>query len=187
VGGLWTPGVLTLDVDGNATGDVTPTASVTRPDGSVDAPVFAVGAELGCWTVRYTLPVAGRYVMHVATPDDALDFAVFAIGPTTAAGMPNVNDCADYLGGRAGSWSLAQITDALHAEMAAQRGKCGERAPYPDDLRQALLRRVSRNLAMRMLPLAIASGDADQSGTILPGSDPEVRRFEAPWRKKRVG
>ena len=58
---------------------------------------------------------------------------------------------------------------------------------YPKDLRQALLRRVQRNLALRALPLAVLQGDAEAGSTILPGKDLEVRRLEGPFRRLLVG
>jgi len=85
------------------------------------------------------------------------------------------------------TWSTTAITDAFNAERSAQRDKCGERNPYPDSLREALLRRVARNLAMRRLPLAMAGGDADGGPAIIPGNDPEVRRLERPYRRLVIG
>jgi hypothetical protein len=186
VGAAWVLGVETRDVDGFLSGDVTPTITITKPDASTTSPTWTFQGD-GFWTTQYALAAAGRHVAHVSTPEDAVDLAVYAAGPTTAAGMPTVNDVALYLGNNAGSWDTSTLTDALNAERAAQRTKCGERNPYPDDLRQGLLRRVHRNLAMRRLPLAVNMGDADSGPLVLPGNDPEVRRFEAPWRRRPVG
>jgi hypothetical protein len=186
LGAQWIFAVETRDADGVLTGTVTPTVLLTKPDGSTNVPVWTYQGD-GLWTALYTLAAAGRHVVHVSTPEDALDLSVYASGPTTASGMPTVNDAALYLGNNAGTWDTSTITDALNAERAAQRTKCGERNPYPDDLRQALLRRVHRNLAMRRLPLAVNMGDADSGPIVLPGNDPEVRRFEAPWRRKPMG
>lgn len=186
VGSAWTFVVETVDENGFVTDLVTPVFTVTRPDASTATPAPFVPTA-GMYAFSYTLDMSGRYTCHVATPEDALDMAVYALGPVTAAGMPNVNDVASYLRERVGGWSTAQLSDALEAERAAQRAKCGERPSYPADLREALFRRVSRNLAMRQLPLAVATGDADSGPTILPGNDPEVRRLEAPWRKLVMG
>jgi hypothetical protein len=46
---------------------------------------------------------------------------------------------------------------------------------------------VARNLAMRGLPVAVLRGDGEAGDTILPGRDPEVRRFEAPYRRLKMG
>ena len=79
------------------------------------------------------------------------------------------------------------IQGAINAEAAAQTRICTLPDPVPDDLLEALMRRVVRNLAMRRLPLAIAQGDADGGALILPGRDPEVRRLEAPFRRLVCG
>jgi hypothetical protein len=59
---------------------------------------------------------------------------------------------------------------------------------WPADLGEALKRRVQRNLSMKSLPLGLQSG-ASEAGqwTIRVGSDPEVKRLEAPFRKLTVG
>jgi hypothetical protein len=187
VGSAWASAFETRDANGYLTSAVTPTVLVTRPDGSTAAPVPLSLTYAGGWYVLYTLAAAGRHVIHVSTPEDALDAAAYAHAPLTAAGMPTVDDVAFYLRSIAGTWTTVELQDALNAERSAQRDRCGERAIYPDALRQALLRRVSRNLAMRLLPLAVNTGDADAGPTILPGNDPEVRRLEAPYRRLVMG
>lgn len=184
VGGQITLAITTFDANGDASSAVAPTVTITAPDASTTA-VTPIDHGSGCWTAVYTLAAAGRHSVAVSTPEDASLAAVYALGATTAAGMPNVNDCVSYL--RQSSWERPAVQDALDAELAAQLARCGARNPYPADLRQALLRRVQRNLAMRMLPLAVNFGDADAGATVLPGNDPEVRRLEAPWRKRRLG
>ncbi len=81
----------------------------------------------------------------------------------------------------------AAIQGAINAETAAQAGKCRMPDPIPDDLVEALYRRVVCNLARRKLPLAMLQGDADGGAARLPGNDPEVRRLEAPHRKLVTG
>lgn len=183
VGGAWTPGFVATDESGDLSTAVTPTVVVKRPDGSTVTPAPALDPDRN-WYVLYTLDAPGRYTMHVSTPEDALDFAVYAYAPGTP---PTVDEVRAYLGGRASGWSAVQVDGAFRAELGAQRDKCGEVPEYPDQLREALYRRVSRNLAMRNLPLAVAVGDADAGPTVLPGNDPEVRRLEAPWRKLVIG
>jgi hypothetical protein len=89
------------------------------------------------------------------------------------------------------------IDEALATETAAQLRRCtwptdpatGDDLPDTDvpDLVEALKRRVQRNLAMRPLPLALVTdGGADQP-VRLGGTDPEVRRLEAPFRRRVVG
>lgn len=102
--------------------------------------------------------------------------------------VPTELEVADYLGET--SATDEQIADALAAEQAAQAARCrvpADADPWPADLAQALKRRVARNLALRGLPIAVLQGDAESGSTVLPGSDPEVRRFEAPHRRITVG
>jgi hypothetical protein len=187
VGEAWVLTVETLDATSDVLSSVVaPTATVTDPAGVVTTPAM-VEVTTGMWSLTTTVGVAGRWVAVVATPEDAAPAAAYAAGVTTAGGMPTVDDVAHYLRDAASGWSMAELTRAFNAERTAQRGKCGERAVYPDDLREALMRRVARNLAMRGLPLAVNVGDADTASTILPGNDPEVRRLEAPWRKLSIG
>jgi len=185
VGSGWLLDLETLDVDGTLV-DAAPTVVITLPAGGTAAPAFTA-AGAGWYRLTYVVATAGRYVARVITADDAADFAAFVAAATTAAGMPLVGDVATYLREGAASWDTADLQDALDAEVAAQQARCGVRAVYPADLRQALLRRVQRNLAMRQLPLAVLQGDAESGVTVLPGSDPEVRRLEAPYRRLVIG
>lgn len=187
VGEAWTLRVRTQDGDGYATGSVTPVVAVVLPDASASVPVLVADSPFGDWSVSVVLTQAGRWTAHLSTVDDALDMAVYAAAPTTPGAMPTVDDVARYLGQNASSWSTADLTQCLAAERAAQRARVGERAVYPDDLREALFRRCARNLAMRRLPLAVNFGDADGGALILPGRDPEVRRLEAPYRRLVTG
>lgn len=100
--------------------------------------------------------------------------------------MPTVAEVMTYLGDAAAQWGNADVQGALDAEQAAQARVC-RIASYSNDLREALLRRVQRNLAMRALPLAVLQGDPEAGSTVLPGRDPEVRRLEAPYRKVVMG
>lgn len=187
LGGRWLLAVETRDSSGYLSGTVTPTLLVTLPDGSTSAPVFTAWTYTGAWSATYTPVQAGRHVAHAVTPEDAVDFAAYAAGPTTASGMPNVADVARYLKGSASSWSTAELQDELDGEASAQRDRCGVPAVYPPALRKALLRRVQRALAFRAIPLAVNQGDADGGSFLLPGNDPEVRRLEGPHRKLACG
>lgn len=97
-----------------------------------------------------------------------------------AVGLPEVKE---YLGQAAANYSDASMGSALAAERADQANRCkvigGDDSNA--DLREALLRRVARNLAMRNLPLGVMSDEA--GSTRLGSSDPEVRRLEAAHRK----
>src|SRR5690606_41722487 len=97
--------------------------------------------------------------------------------------MPTVADVVDYLGGDAEQWTEEELAHALAADAAAQRRWCNVGAEYPDDLRQALLRRLARILAMRALPLIALQGDAEVGPVRLPRQDAEVGRLEAAHRR----
>lgn len=60
---------------------------------------------------------------------------------------------------------------------------------YPDDLTEALCRRVAVNLAIRALPLGLSSAmsEAYVSQSRVGGGDREVKRLEAPYRRRSVG
>lgn len=186
IGQAWLVTFWTLDSLGHVSTAETPTVTVTRPDGSTTPATPAVQPDLS-WLVSYTSSVAGRHLVHAATLEDAVDACLYVDMPVTEAGMPTAADASVYLGSSAASWSMDQITGALAAERSAQRDRCGERAVYPDALREALLRRVQRNLAMRRIPLAVPTGDADGGPSVIPGRDPEVRRLEGPYRRTPVG
>lgn len=187
LGAQWTVTVDTRDVDGYLTSAVTPTLLITLPSGTTTAPAFVAGAYAGGWLATYVPLVAGRFLAHAATPEDAVDAAAYVAGPTTSAAMPTVDDVARYLKSAAASWTTQDLQDELDSEFEHQQGRCGVRAAYPRPLRRALLRRVQRALAMRALPLATLQGDADGGNLLLPGSDPLVRAWEAPYRKMVVG
>lgn len=106
---------------------------------------------------------------------------------TTTSGAPDAQDAAAYLGPAAASWDEDTIGSALAAETAAQARSCRIPDPMPDDLREALLRRVAANLARRQIgPLPGPQGDAEVPA-VVPSRDPEVRRLEGPWRKLIFG
>jgi hypothetical protein len=94
----------------------------------------------------------------------------------------------DYLGTEV-SWSDAAISDAVAAESAAQAAVCRIPDDYPSDLMEALCRRVAHNLAVRALPLGVQATitDAAALNTYVGGTDAEVRRLEAPYRKLVIG
>jgi hypothetical protein len=184
IGGVWTIRVCVTDADGYAA-DAAPVVTVTLPGGTTATPTVETIAT-GDYRATYEVGTAGRYIARaVSSGYGAVDFAAYAMATTAGTAMPVVADVVDYLGET--SHTTDEIQDALDAESAAQRARCRVGAVYPDDLRQALLRRVMRNLALRQLPLAVLQGDADAGNTVLPGVDQEVRRLEAPHRRLVVG
>jgi len=174
------------------TSDAVASVLVTNPDGDT------VGATVGdpyAWSLTVDAP--GRWVASVTSSEGAIHFTANITAVVDAAGFPNLVDLrgADpdredpddlgYLGDN--SWTDDEIQDALDAEAAAQRSACRVPATYPADLRQALLRRVARNLALRKLPLMVLRGDSQSGDTLPPARDAEVRRFEASHRKLIAG
>lgn len=98
-----------------------------------------------------------------------------------------LEDIRAYLG--ESSATDEALTSAYDAEAAAQ----GRRCNIPDatswsgyeDLREALLRRIARNLAARAVPLATWDPNLGIS-TRVGASDAEVDRLEAPHRRWAV-
>lgn len=103
---------------------------------------------------------------------------------------PDLADVKAYLGQTALTYTDASITSALAAEKAAQARVCrlpvvDATHPLPVNLREALMRRVARNIAMRRLPLGIQAEEV--GSTRLGSTDPEIRRLEGPYRKVVLG
>jgi hypothetical protein len=184
VGGLWEMVVVAYD-DNHVPVDVAPVVTVTLPDGTTATPVAT--EEAYGWRTLFALTLPGRYVAQaVVAGYGVAEFTAWAADLVTAAGMPDLEDVDVYLGEH--SWTDEELQDALDAEAAAQRRACTIPANYPADLRQALLRRVARNLSMRRLTLSVQRGDNEAGDiTVLPGRDPEVRRFEKNYPKLGVG
>lgn len=183
VGQQWIIDVSVYDVDGAATED-TLTVTVTDPNGDATTPT--VETTTTGYRAVVTVTVPGRWVAVAASAANGMHpFVADVAEISTAANMPSIADLDDYLGTH--SATDAQLDDALQAETAAQVRACRMPAAYTADLRQALLRRCARNLAMRRIPLAVLQGDSDSGPTVPPGRDPEVRRFEHPYRKLPTG
>jgi hypothetical protein len=196
VGAVWLMCVVVTTPDGTPD-EVTPTVTVTLPDGSTtDAGVESPMAGVYRASIVTTLP--GRYTARVeAGTSGAGDLVANVAAIVSAADMPGLADLRGsdpdrqdpddlgYLG--ANSWSDGELQDALDAETAAQRRACAVPAAYPADLREALLRRVWRNLVMRGQPLLTVPGSDDGSVSVVPSADPEVRRLERPWRRLVMG
>jgi hypothetical protein len=186
LGDVWTIGVLVLDADG-APAAAVPVITVTDP-ASVDTTPTVETVETGVYRAEVTVALGGRYVAAaIAAGYGVRTFTAFAAGLTEAADMPELLDVQDYLGDSAASWTDDQIQAALDSEAQAQRDRCKIPASYNHALRNALLRRCQVNLTKQGLPLALPQGDAGIGPSILPANDPEVRRLEGPWRKRKVG
>lgn len=186
-GDRWVMRVVVTDDDGNRTA-ATVVFTVTLPNATTATPTV-VNTDTGVYETAYTPATAGRFTAAaVATGFGVAAFSAYVQGISSEAAMPTLDDVKDYLetAGEPTSHSDDQITDALNAEAQAQRDTCIVGAVYPYSLRQALLRRTARNLAMRMNVTGLSSGDAESPGQIIPGRDPEVRRLEGPYRRMPV-
>lgn len=104
---------------------------------------------------------------------------------------PTPEQVTAYLADAGTDWTAEQIAGAYAAEKAAQASVCtvpADDADWPADLAEALFRRVAHNLALRSLPLGVAPSITDGAVAIARpgGTDAEVRRLEAPYRKRLV-
>lgn len=146
-----------------------PTATVDHPATGVYTAI-PIPDQLGDWS----------YQWQITDTVTDLVYGRFRIVDPAVESLVTPAQVAAYLG--ANSYTDVQLQAAIDAESAAQAKVCSVPDPYPRDLREALLRRVARNLAMRPIPLAVLRGDADAGeANILPGTDPEIRRLEKPY------
>lgn len=193
VGGVWEMTFYVVDSRGVAVDDE-PVVTATAPGGG-DVAVTTEAVAAGFYRSQAVTVAAGRHTARALTVDNgAADLTAWATSITPAVAMPELVDLVGdrdtdlgYLG--VNSFTDEEVEDALTAEAADQRGCCRVPAAYPDDLRQALLRRVAVNLAKRQLPLGVVQGDAEAGGSSLyvPRQDAEVRRFERKYPRLVVG
>ena len=185
LGDVWLLDVRVTDADGRTVADE-PVVTVTLPAGSTAAPEVT-SLAVGRYRAAYVVGTAGRYVARaVTTTNGVADFAAFVTATVAGTGMPDVDDLDAYLASLGGhSWSDDELQDALDTEAANQRKAIAVPAAFGADLRQALLRRATRNLALRKLAVATMVGDADDgsSAISIPGLDREIRRYEGPYRR----
>jgi hypothetical protein len=172
-----------VDEDGNSVNAATCVLTVTKPDLTTSIPTV-VNPETGEYEADWLYAAAGRHIFTWVTtdPNTTESTVVMAVAPTA---LPTLAVVKAYLGTT--SATDAQITDALAAETANQGAICRVEAHYPDDLAQALKRRVARNLAMRGFPIAVLQGDPEAGSLVLPRLDGEIRRLEGPHRRLIAG
>lgn len=186
VGGLWDIVVDVRDADGYLVDDA-PVVTVTLPGGSTATPAVET-VTTGVYRTEYLLAASGRYTAVAASSTNgSVALAAYVRSVATAADMPDVAAVRGYSDDDLSNWDDSQVQEALDAEADAQRAICRVGAVYPADLRNALLRRAVRNLAMRQYVASMQAGDGGEGPTYLPGNDPEVRRLERPWRKLVFG
>lgn len=188
VGATWLLAVELHDDVTDALKDATVTATVTRPDTSTSSPTVTK-QSLGFYTAPYVLAASGRHTAVVTASGLLVGVATFAVDALAVGVLPTAAEVQTYLQSTgATSFTLADIGLALAAETAAQARSCRVPAEYPADLREALYRRVARNLAARAVPVAQWTAfDGQATGTRVPAKDVEVARLEAPYRRMVVG
>ncbi len=104
--------------------------------------------------------------------------------------VPTVVEARAYMSEQAQRFADETIQLAIDAERVAQAQAI--RLPIdpvlppsptylPADLKEALLRRVSRNLALRALPIGQQTGLDGGPGLRVSRVDPEIIRLEAPY------
>lgn len=187
VGDTWVLAVaLYDDITGDPV-DATVTATVTRPDTTTTNPTVT-RQQLGLYTASYTLAAAGRHTGLMTSSGALVSVTDFSCLAETPSQLPTLADVKAYLASTGPtSYADADLTLALAAEAAAQAARCRQPAVYPADLREALLRRVARNLAARSVPVAsFTAFDGGATSTRVPMLDAEITRLEAPWRRLTV-
>lgn len=179
---VWVLDVRAYDSDCLYAAD-TVVVTVTNPASVVTTPTVTNPA-LGQYRAEVTVNVSGRWVARAVGALGAVDFTALVTPITTGAQMPTITDVDDYMGTH--SFSDDDLQEALDAETFNQARVCRVPADYTPDLRSALLRRCQFHLAMKRVQLGVVPGDADRD-PLRPGRDPEIRRFEAAYRRLPVG
>lgn len=174
-----------FDSTGNLAAPLTATLTITLPDGSTVTPVLD-NPDPGVYLYDFVPSTSGWHVASFVATGDAggASTNTFNISATLAS-VVSLADIRAYL--TDSTADDATLTSALTAERAAQARSCRV-DDYGPDLREALLRRVARNLAARAVPVAsYTSFDGGGTAVRVPSRDPEVRRLEAPYRRVSVG
>lgn len=190
VGDTWRSLLFVTNADGVGAAPDTIGGTVTKPDLTTAAMTVTAKSITGLYEVSHILATAGRYTAAVSITSalfgpDAAQLAITALAGGVA--LPVLADLQAYLGASAASWTNPELQAVLDTELAAQRDVCRVPSAYPKTLQRAVLRRCARSLALQGMPLAVLPGDAESGPLVLPRNDPEVRRWEAPYRKLTVG
>jgi hypothetical protein len=187
VGDTWRGWLVVTDTDGVLAAADTVTFAVTLPSGAAGTGTATAQAAVGLYLLEYDLAVSGWHTAVVTVTsaefgDDVLTFSLYV--QAVAGARPDMSAIKTYLGDT--SATDEEISDALAAETAAQARACTIPADYPEDLAQALKRRVARNLAARAVPVAsFTSFEGGGTSTRVPRIDAEIARLEAPFPRLR--
>lgn len=185
---LGQPVPLTFEVFDTAGALAAPGAAaltVTLPDGTTATPTLD-NPDTGVYVLDYAPPATGRYVAHFVATGANAGSAVDVFDVLAAdLSVVSLSDVKVYLGDV--SHTDAEITSALAAERRAQADRCNI-DDYTEALREALYRRVARNLAARAVPVAsFSSFEGGATSTRVPMRDAEISRLEAPYMRLTVG
>ena len=193
IGDTWRLWLMVMDNDGALAAPDDLAVVVTEPDGTDVAATVTAQTTTGVYLVTYEVVDDGAHLAVLTVTDatfgndvEGLDFV--AVDPESHV-PPDASFTADVLAylGASTSASVADVADAMESEIWAQRRACRVPVPYPADLHQALKRRVARNLAARMVPVAsFTSFEGGGTSSRVPQIDAEIRRFEGPFRKLPV-
>lgn len=173
------------DADGNPANAGAAALLITLPDGTTVAPTLDNPAT-GTYQADYTAAQSGRHTARATFTgaNAGVIEDVFDVAPLTQ-GHVTITDVRAYLGET--SATNETLAAVLLAEQFAQARRCRV-DPFPPDLREALLRRVARNLAARAVPVtSFTSFDGGGTATRVPSTDPEIVRLEAPYRRLICG
>lgn len=172
--------------DGELVDPTSWTVTVTSPIGSSNPTI--THTDTGVFDVDYVSTVVGPHTATFAASGEHADTIdnVFVITPNPVNSSAILAaEIRSYLGGT--SETDQTLLDALAAERVDQANKC-RIDNYTEALREALLRRVARNLAARRVPVAtMTSFDGGATSTRVPRTDPEILRLEGPYRRNPVG
>lgn len=175
---------LALDSAGDAVSPSTATLTITLPDGTTATPSITEDADTtGLFELDYVPASAGGYSAVLATTGpawaDSRSFVVVsgALYPLTLA------EAKSYLGDVTAT--DAQVAQAVTVEQAAQARRCRV-DDFGPDLRDALLRRVARNLAAGWASAQFSSFDGVSTGARVTATDPEIERLERPYLRWAV-
>jgi hypothetical protein len=175
----------TYGTDGVLAAPTTAGLTIILPAGDLATPTLD-NPTPGVFVLDYMPATVGRHVaMFVSTgPGAGSAVDVFdVLAPDLS--LVTVGDVEAYLGET--SATPDDITGALTAERRAQADRC-RIDDYTEALREALLRRVARNLAARAVPIAtFTSFEGGGTSARVPQVDAEIKRLEGPYVRWTVG
>lgn len=174
------------DDSGNPVAPATATLTITLPDGTTTTPTLS-NPSTGVYKYDYVNLAPGPHSALFKTTGTGTTVAEQDAWDTYAAAQSYVTlaEVKAYLGDT--SIADGELNNIIAAEQAAQARKCRIDL-YSPDLKEALKRRVARNIAARNIPVAqFTSFEGGSTSTSVPRNDAEINRLEGPYRKLRVG